>query len=175
MVVTFERKEAVVEGGSSLWGPSNSCNAHFDLNSRQWQYQGHLFSSYPSWFSYHSKRSLVNHRGSMRVNRKFPTNLVWEPRGLPEPACSRCSPLEKNNNFFRGPLILVLPVSRIRIDLDQLEDESYNIIHASGKIGFNLFLILLILLLLILLPLLKYSQIDWNEGHWSRLTFATYS
>ena len=48
---------------------------------------------------------------------------MWELRGLPsgEISTSQCLSPSVRGVHLRGPLILVMPVSRLQIDLDQLK------------------------------------------------------
>ena len=53
--------------------------------------------------------------------------MLWESRGVFTPIHSRCSRLKRGSNLFgvgEGTLILVMPVSGLYIDVDQLEAEA---------------------------------------------------
>ena len=71
---------------------------------------------------------------------------IWEPRGFPHIGagrlvcfCSRYSPTTWGTSC-RGSLILVMPVSGLHIDWDQLKNVATPyIIHANGNIGVGFF------------------------------------
>lgn len=74
-----------------------------------------------------------NHNGGILMSQMFQLT-VWEPRGLPLGGIDvgRSTPFEdvhlwKDAIVVAGPLILVMPISRLHVDLDQLNKWSNTI------------------------------------------------
>lgn len=55
------------------------------------------------------------------------------PYGLSAPI--QCVHFQEEAIVFGAPVILVMPISELHLDLNQLENEANNIFHAGGNIG----------------------------------------